>query len=113
MSRHATGLRAWFLQRISAVYLTGFSLFLLGLFLLAPPVDFAQWQALMAAPAMQVASLLFFVNLLIHAWVGFRDVLIDYVPLTPLRLTLLSLLGFGLIACGLWAALVIFHASIG
>jgi succinate dehydrogenase / fumarate reductase membrane anchor subunit len=113
MSRHATGLKAWFLQRISAVYLTLFCLYLLGLFSLSPPADFEQWRALMAAPAMQVALLLFFVNLLIHAWVGFRDVLIDYVPITPLRISLLSLLAFGLIACGLWAALVIFQTSIG
>ncbi|CAK0751158.1 hypothetical protein CCP4SC76_2210002 [Gammaproteobacteria bacterium] len=36
--------------------------------------------------------------MLLHAWVGIRDVVIDYVPRLALRLLLLTLFGFLLLA---------------
>lgn len=112
MSRHASGLRAWYLQRISGLYLGGLTLYLLGLFILAPPADHAAWRALVAQPLMQVALLLGFAALLLHAWVGFRDVVIDYVHPTALRIGLLTLTAIGLLGCGFWALLVVLRPAI-
>jgi succinate dehydrogenase / fumarate reductase membrane anchor subunit len=56
--------------------------------------------------------LLFVVALLIHAWVGIRDVLIDYVHPIMARVTLLSLFAIGFVGCGLWFAKAIFLASV-
>jgi succinate dehydrogenase / fumarate reductase membrane anchor subunit len=110
--RTATGLRAWVVQRVSAIYLAIFLVYAVAALLLAPPVGYAEWRAWLGAPAMGVATLLFFVALLLHVWVGLRDILIDYVPLTALRVTLLSAVGFGLVACGLWAAQILFMARL-
>ena len=111
MSRHASGLRAWAVQRISAFYLGFYFVYLIGLLLLAPPVSYEAWQSWVSDPFCGVGLLLFFVSLLIHAWVGMRDVMIDYIPIFPARLTLLTATALGLIACGLWAARVIFLAG--
>lgn len=106
--RTATGLRAWMVQRISAIYVAIFLIYAVAVLLLAPPAGYAEWRDWLAAPAMGVATLLFFVALLLHVWVGLRDILIDYVPVTALRVTLLSAVAFGLVACGLWAAQILF-----
>ena len=103
MSRQASGLQAWALQRASALYLLLFFPYLLWYFLSAPPANHGELQAWVASPWVMIGLLLFVVSLLVHAWVGFRDVLIDYVRPIGARVALLSLFAFLLIASGLWA----------
>lgn len=110
MSRTASGLRAWVLQRVSAIYLALFFLYLIAQWMAAPPADYAAWRAWIGHPVMNVASLLFVAAVLLHAWVGLRDILIDYVHPTALRVGLLAGTGLGLLACGFWAAAVLFAA---
>lgn len=111
MSRRATGLRAWFLQRATAIYLLFFIVILLQHLIVNPPQDFGAWQGWVAQPLIGLGLLLFFASLLLHAWVGFRDVLIDYVHPTAIRITLLTLLGFVLFGCALWVLQIIFAAT--
>lgn len=107
MSRSASGLRAWLLQRLTALYLAGFFVYLALYFLLSPPKDYETWIAWIDEPLNSVALLLFVATALLHAWVGIRDILLDYVPPFSLRLALLALLGFGLAACGFWSLRII------
>ena len=51
-------------------------------------IDYALWQALFANGAFRVATLLFWLALLWHAWIGMRDIWMDYIKPTALRLTL-------------------------
>lgn len=51
---------------------------------------------------MTIATTAFFAALLAHAWVGLRDVLMDYVQAMAVRVALLGLVGFGLTAVGVW-----------
>jgi succinate dehydrogenase membrane anchor subunit len=103
LSRPAHGLRDWLLQRISAVYLAGFLVFFLLRIGLGPALDYQAWHAWFAHPAMTVASTAFVLLLLLHGWLGMRDVVLDYVHRLWLRLLLLSLIGLLLTGCGLWA----------
>jgi succinate dehydrogenase / fumarate reductase, membrane anchor subunit len=100
--RRASGLWAWVLQRVSAVYLALCAPLLLWRFLLAPPADYHQWRDWLATPWVSVVLLLFLLALLLHAWVGIRDVVIDYVRPLGARLSLLTATALGLTACGLW-----------
>jgi succinate dehydrogenase / fumarate reductase membrane anchor subunit len=111
MSRRASGLRAWFLQRATAIYLLLFIIFMLQHMITNPPQDFHAWQAWLAQPLVGLGLLLFFASLLLHAWVGFRDVLIDYVHPTAIRVTVLTLVGFSLIGCALWVLQIVFMAA--
>lgn len=111
MRTGATGLRAWVYQRISAIYLAVFFLYLIVHFLVDAPAGYDEWRAWMAQPVISIGAYLFFVSLMLHAWVGVRDVLIDYVHPATIRLTLLFFIGFGLIACAMWAIQVITLAS--
>jgi len=103
LSRPTHGLRDWLLQRISAVYLAGFLVFFLLHIIFRPAQTYQEWHAWFARPAMTVASAAFVLALLLHAWVGMRDVVLDYVHRLWLRLLLLSLIGLLLTGCGLWA----------
>ncbi len=82
------GLRGWLVQRVSAVVMTLYTILFAVAVAAAKPVDHAAWKALFAHGWMRVATLFFFVSLLLHAWVGMRDILMDYVRPTGLRLAL-------------------------
>ena len=97
-----TGLKAWWVQRVSAVYMLRFVLFLLYSFALQPLRAFPRWHAWMARPATSVAFLVFFAALLGHMWVGLRDVLLDYARPAARRHVLLAAVAFVLFGLGIW-----------
>jgi succinate dehydrogenase / fumarate reductase membrane anchor subunit len=103
MSRQASGLKAWVVQRISAVYLAIFPVYLLVHFVVAPPGDYAAWRDWVAQPLNSLGLLVLIPVLLAHAWVGLRDILIDYARPLALRIGLLSVAAFVFLASGLWA----------
>jgi succinate dehydrogenase / fumarate reductase membrane anchor subunit len=103
MSRQTHALRAWLIQRISAVYLAGFVVYLIIHFVIQPTASYAEWRAWLAQPAIALAGSGFFVALALHGWVGVRDVILDYIPVLGLRLLLLGMSGALLAASGLWA----------
>lgn len=102
MNRPIQGLRAWVLQRITAVYLALFALYALVWIWSDPPTDFEAWRAWVAQPVVSASLALSFVMVLAHAWVGVRDVVLDYVKNLRLRVTLLALVAVGLIYLGIW-----------
>ena len=82
------GLRDWLAQRITAVIMAVYSVILLVVLLGGPPYSYAVWRDLFAQGWMRVATLLFAASLAWHAWVGVRDILMDYVKPTGVRLAL-------------------------
>lgn len=108
MSRQASGFKAWVVQRVTAVYIALFVLYAVVHFAVNAPADVVAWRAWMASPVVSMALLLFFAALLMHAWIGIRDVLIDYVHPLSLRVVVLSVFATALIGTGLWVAQVIF-----
>ena len=97
-----TGLQAWWVQRVSAVYMLLFVIFLLCSFALQPLRSFSQWHAWLAGPGISVTFLVFFTALFGHMWVGLRDVLLDYAKPVSLRGSLLAGVALGLLGLGAW-----------
>jgi succinate dehydrogenase / fumarate reductase membrane anchor subunit len=104
VSRKASGLKAWAVQRVTAIFVALFTLYLVAVFLFSPPADFDAWTTWVGSPVVSVMLLLYVVSILMHAWIGIRDVLLDYVQPIAVRATLLGLVAMGLIAMGLWSA---------
>ena len=102
MRARFTGLKAWWVQRVGAVYMLLFVLFLLYSFALQPLHEFSWWHAWVARPGTSVGFLVFFAALLGHMWVGLRDVLLDYAKPAGLRLGLLAAVALGLLGLGIW-----------
>ncbi len=111
MSGHAEGLRVWLLQRVTAIYLGAYLVYLLVHFWLHPWPDYAEWRAWFAHPLVAIGSAGFLLALLLHGWVGLRDVILDYVHHLGLRLVLLTLIAFLLLGCGLWAVRILMLAG--
>jgi succinate dehydrogenase / fumarate reductase, membrane anchor subunit len=82
------GLRDWLAQRITAAIMAVYTVIIAAVFLKSSAFTFASWKALFAQGWMRVATLLFVVSLAWHAWVGVRDILMDYIKPDGLRLTL-------------------------
>jgi len=101
------GLRDWLSQRITAVVMTLYSALLLGVVLWNGGLDYTTWQALFAGDAFRVATFLFMASLLVHAWVGVRNILMDYAKPTSVRLTLQVIVICVLIAYAAWAIQVL------
>ncbi|MFZ3175009.1 MAG: succinate dehydrogenase, hydrophobic membrane anchor protein [Thiobacillus sp.] len=106
-----TGTGTWLLQRATAVVL---ALVLPGLaiyFLAALPADFVGWQALFAPLWLRVLMLLMAVALALHAWVGMRDIFMDYAHPTVLRLTLHLAVILTLAGSLAWLAAILFGTA--
>jgi len=80
------GLRDWLAQRITAVIMAIYSVIVAFVFFFSEPVTYGVWRDLFAQGWMRVATLLFAVSLAWHAWVGVRDILMDYIKPDGLRL---------------------------
>lgn len=102
-----TGLRAWWVQRVSAVCMLVFVAFVLVSFALHPPASHAQWRDWVARPGVTLAYLLFFAALLGHLWVGLRDVLLDYAKPAGARNALLALVALGLFGLSVWVLVIL------
>jgi len=105
--RTVTGLRAWLVQRFSAVFMLIISVLLVMVFLSQESLTYEQWVGFMRHPVSEMAGVLFFFAMLIHAWVGMRDIIMDYVHGLSVRVILLVTIALTLIAMGLWTVHVL------
>jgi succinate dehydrogenase / fumarate reductase membrane anchor subunit len=104
------GWRDWLMQRVTAVVMLVYTLFFLFTLAKLPSRDYAHWRALWDMPAMRYGTVFFVLALLLHAWVGVRNIFMDYIKGTGLRLMLYVLVILSLIAYGVWAIQILWGA---
>lgn len=97
------GLRPWVIQRVSAVYITLFIVYLIYCGFTAETSGFDPWRAWLFDPLNSVGMGLFIIAVLFHAWIGIRDVILDYVHDIMMRIFVLALVIGVLAGSGLWA----------
>ena len=106
--RLLSGQRAFVLQRLGALvmlaYLAGGALWLA----FGPAPTFSRWQGWSAQPLAAVALLVLTAAVLGHAWVGLRDVALDYVRPLALRLAALGAVAVLLAGLAAWTTLIVF-----
>jgi succinate dehydrogenase / fumarate reductase membrane anchor subunit len=101
----------WLVQRVTAVIMIAYTLLMLGIALYHGGIDYEGWQALFAWNFFRLATLLFALSVFWHAWIGARDIWMDYIKPTALRLTLEVLTVLMLIAYAAWLATILWgHA---
>jgi succinate dehydrogenase / fumarate reductase membrane anchor subunit len=81
------GLRDWLAQRITAVVMAVYSAIIVVVLMLGQPISYTVWRDFFAQGWMRVATLLFAASVAWHMWVGVRDILMDYVKPTGVRLS--------------------------
>jgi succinate dehydrogenase / fumarate reductase membrane anchor subunit len=82
------GLGSWLAQRITAIIIAVYSLIVLVMFMTGRPLSYGVLRELFTHGWMRVATLMFAIAVAWHAWVGVRDILMDYARPESLRLSL-------------------------
>ncbi len=104
------GLRDWLAQRVTGAIMALFTLVVLVQVLLTKgPIGYDRWAGIFAAQWMKVLTFTVIVALLYHAWVGIRDIWMDYIKPTGLRLVLQVLSIVWLVGCAGWATQVLWR----
>jgi len=101
------GLKDWLAQRITATVMAVYVVVFVGILLVCPPQRFEQWRALFGNQTMRIATFIFFISLFWHAWIGVRDILMDYVKSTGVRLGLEVATVLVLVGYGVWAVQIL------
>ncbi len=83
------GMRDWLSQRVTAVLMALFTVVLLVQVIFSRgPLGYDTWAGIFSAQWMKVLTFTVIVALAWHAWVGMRDIWMDYVKPVGARLTL-------------------------
>ncbi|MFO1338113.1 MAG: succinate dehydrogenase, hydrophobic membrane anchor protein [Burkholderiaceae bacterium] len=103
------GLRDWLAQRVTAILMALFTIVLLLQVLVGGPMGYDKWAGIFAAQWMKVFTFVVIVSLLVHAWVGMRDVWMDYIKPVGLKLALQVFTLVWLVGCAGWAIQVLWR----
>jgi succinate dehydrogenase / fumarate reductase membrane anchor subunit len=101
------GWKDWLIQRVTAVIMALFSLVILGFFMVHGSVGYGEWNQLFSSQIVRILALLFLLSVFYHAWIGIRDVLMDYIKPVGLRLTLQVAVFLFLAVCAIWSVSIL------
>ncbi len=101
------GVKDWLAQRVTAIVMAVYTVILLVAFLTAQDFTYEGWAGLFSRQWFKLFSLVTFLALYYHAWVGMRDIWMDYVKSAGLRLFLMLATIFWLLACAAWTVQIL------
>ena len=103
------GFRDWLSQRVTAALMALFTLAVIVQVLLPGEMGYDKWAGIFSKQWMKVLTFVVIVSLLMHVWVGMRDILMDYVKSVGVRLTLQVATIVWLVGCAGWAIQVLWR----
>jgi succinate dehydrogenase / fumarate reductase membrane anchor subunit len=101
------GVRDWLAQRVTAIIMAIYTVVLLVSFLTAQNFSYEGWAGLFARQWFKLFTLVTLLGLFYHAWVGMRDIWMDYVKPVGIRLTLQVATIVWLAVCAAWAVQIL------
>jgi len=103
------GLRDWMAQRATSLLMAIFTVVVVAQVLFGGPLDYYRWAAIFSAQWMKVLTFVVIVSLMVHVWVGMRDIWMDYVKPVVARLALDVATIVWLVGCAGWAIQVLWR----
>lgn len=101
------GMRIWLSQRLTALVMAGYLVLLIIALLIVHPSGYEAWRNFASSWLFSVPTFVCFICLSIHAWVGVRDVLRDYVFNQTLRAYLQIGVDLLLVAYVVWLSFIL------
>lgn len=101
------GWRDWLVQRVSAVAMAAYTLLILFLLLWFGGLDYAAWKGAFGNGLFRIATFVFMLALLWHAWIGVRNISMDYLKPVAVRLTFQAVVAAVLVAYVGWTIQVL------
>ena len=102
-----SGTGDWLLQRLTAVVMALYTVGLVVCLAWHAPATYAEWKSILSGTFVRLTTMLFIAALLYHAWVGLRDILMDYLRATGIRLTAQFVVGLVLVSYLIWSAAIL------
>ena len=96
------GLRDWLVQRITAIILAVYVLWLVSYVVLYSPMTYRVWLSLFSQTSVKLFTILALFSLVLHAWVGIWTITTDYIKFTGVRVFVQILVIIALLTCVLW-----------
>jgi succinate dehydrogenase / fumarate reductase, membrane anchor subunit len=104
------GLRDWIGQRATAILLALFSVWLIArVFMIDGAVTYGRWYDIFVPTYAKVLTLLAILALMYHVWVGVRDIYMDYIQPTAIRLFLQVITITLLVSYALWSIMILWR----
>jgi succinate dehydrogenase / fumarate reductase membrane anchor subunit len=103
------GLGGWMAQRFTAIVMIAYTIILMVAFFGARDFSYDGWAGLFAQAWMKIATIVTLLALAYHVWVGMRDIWMDYIKPTGLRMLLQFATIVWLIACLAYAVIVLWR----
>jgi len=101
------GLRDWLVQRVTAAVMVLYCVSLAAYLLLQPHPGYDAWTGLFSGQLMRTFTLLFLLCLFYHAWIGIRDIVMDYVKPASVRLVIHVLVILALLLYAIWSVQIL------
>ena len=104
------GVRDWLVQRVTAAIIVLFTLALiLSVLLTSGPLNYDSWAGIFAPQWMKFLTFITVISICWHAWIGVRNVFMDYIKPVSIRLALQLFAAAWLIGSAGWAAQVLWR----
>lgn len=102
------GLNEWLLQRLTAIYIGVFGLYMITHSFVSPALSFPQWWVWVNQPVIKTMWAVFIFSLLYHGWVGMRSVILDYVKPVWFRFFISALSTLFFLTMLIWTLIILF-----
>lgn len=79
------GVHDHLVQRVSAIILAAYTVFLFGFVVASPELQYEQWQGLFAQTWMKIFSFAALTSMCAHAWIGMWTISTDYLKSLAVR----------------------------
>ena len=103
------GFRDWLVQRVTGALMALFTVVLLVQVIFGEPLSYYKWAGIFSHQWMKTLTFVVIIALLYHAWVGVRDIWMDYVKPVAVRLALQVFTLVWLVGCAGWAIQVLWR----
>ncbi|CDZ16392.1 Succinate dehydrogenase membrane protein [Candidatus Johnevansia muelleri] len=92
----------WIIQRISAIILTIYTIFIIIYILYHPNLDYTTWSLLFYNFFMRMFTILAIISGVAHTWIGLFTIITDYIKCSYIRLcmNILIIIYLFLFLCG-------------
>ena len=109
LTKKYPGMRQWLTQRLTAVVMAVYIVCLIVYMFALQPNNYGSWRGVLNPLWFRFATFIFFICLCMHAWLGVRDVLKDYVFNQVLRGYMQTVVDILLIGYAVWMSIILWN----